>query len=263
MNGPTLLDPQSISADIQALGAYMPIPGYGVLPINTFLINAPQPVLVDTGLAALRSAFLDALETLIDPAELRWIWLTHADADHTGALAAVLERAPQARVVTTFVGMAKLGLQGLPVDRIHLVNPGQSLDVGGRMLQCITPPTYDAPETTAIFDPASRTLFSSDCFGALMDAPAAAASEIPTGRLRDGAITWATLDSPWLRLADEHRFGEDLARIRGLDAATILSSHLPPAHGMADTLLANLDQARSAPRFTGPDQAMLEAMMAA
>jgi flavorubredoxin len=263
MNGPTLLDPQALDHDIHALGAYLPIPGYGVLPVNAFLVHGAQPMLVDTGLAALRSAFIDSLERLMDPAQLRWIWLTHADADHTGSLAEVLERAPEARVITTFVGMAKLGLQGFPVDRVYLLNPGQTLHIGDRTLHCIKPPIFDAPETTALFDSSSRTLFSSDCFGALMDAPAVTAAEIAPAKLREGARTWATIDSPWLRLVDEHRFGEELARIRDLAPTSVLSSHLPPATDMVETLLQNLDAARAAPSFEGPDQAALEAMMAA
>jgi len=263
MNGPVLLDPQALDHDIHALGAYLPIPGYGVLPINAFLIQGAQPTLIDTGLAALRTAFLESLDQLTDPARLRWIWLTHADADHTGSLAAVLERAPEARVVTTFVGMAKLGLQGLPVNRVFLLNPGQSLDIGDRTLHCLKPPIFDAPETTALFDSRSRTLFSSDCFGALMDAPAATASEIAPAKLSEGARTWATIDSPWLRLVDGHRFGDELARIRDLAPQAVLSSHLPPALDMVETLLKNLDSARAAPSFEGPDQAALEAMMAA
>jgi glyoxylase-like metal-dependent hydrolase (beta-lactamase superfamily II) len=75
----------------------------------------------------------------IDPADLRWIWITHMDFDHIGNLAAVLELAPQARVVTNYLGMGKMGLIGLPQDRAWLLNPGQSLDVGDRRLHALRP----------------------------------------------------------------------------------------------------------------------------
>ncbi len=74
----------------------------------------------------------------------------------------MLELAPNARIVTTYLGMGKLGIQGFPVERVYLLNPGQSLDVGDRTLQALTPPSYDAPETTALFDNKTRTLFSAD-----------------------------------------------------------------------------------------------------
>lgn len=54
-----------------------------------------------------------------------------------------------------------------------------------------------------------------------------------------------------------------MAGIHRLDPATILSSHLPPAAGMTDTLLGHLGAALAAPPFVGPDQAALERLMRA
>jgi glyoxylase-like metal-dependent hydrolase (beta-lactamase superfamily II) len=238
------------------------VPGFGVLATNAFVIHASQPVLVDTGLAALSGDFMRTLESVIDPAAIRWIWITHADPDHVGNLAAVHAAAPNARIVTTFLGMAKMGLLGLPLDRAYLLNPGQALDVGDRRLAAIKPPTYDAPETTALFDPASRTLFSADSFGALLAEPVEAAAAVPADALRDGMVGWATIDAPWLHGTDPAAFGTALDGFRGLSPERVLSSHLPPAEGMLETMTAHLAAAIDAPAFVGPDQAALEAMMA-
>jgi flavorubredoxin len=51
------------------------------------------------------------LSGTIDPADVRWIWLTHPDRDHTGGLYDLLEAAPQARVVTTFLGVGILSTE--------------------------------------------------------------------------------------------------------------------------------------------------------
>lgn len=104
-----------VTEDVHRLTAYAPLPGLGLLPVNAFLIHAAEPVLVDTGLAAQRESFLQALGGVIDPADLRWIWVTHMDADHIGNLQAVLDAAPEARLVTTYLGMGKAGLLGLPL----------------------------------------------------------------------------------------------------------------------------------------------------
>jgi flavorubredoxin len=262
MNTPEMLMPSQVAPDTELLGAYLPVPGFGVLPVNAFVIKATEPVLVDTGLAAVGEDFMGALRSAIAPEDIRWIWMTHMDVDHIGNLAAVLEAAPRARVVTTFVGMAKMGLNGLPVERAYLLNPGQHLDVGDRQLHTVSPPTFDAPETTGLYDARSQTLFSSDCFGALMEAPAATAMDIDAAQLRDGALTWATIDAPWLHMLDPARFDERLKDIQKIGANTVLSSHLPPAKGMTETLLGNLRDARTAPAFAGPDQAALEQLMA-
>src|SRR5919112_1346055 len=84
------------------------IPGLGYLPVNAFLLQAAQPVLVDTGLPTSREEFLTHLWSLCEPTDLRWIWLTHPDRDHTGSLPQILHAAPQARLVTTFVGLGIL-----------------------------------------------------------------------------------------------------------------------------------------------------------
>jgi glyoxylase-like metal-dependent hydrolase (beta-lactamase superfamily II) len=255
------LSSQRVAADTHALQTFAPFPGYGVVPINAHLIRAREPVLVDTGLGALQTRFLGELRRLIDPADLRWIWLTHADADHVGNLRALLAEAPQARVVTNFLGMGKLGQQQLPLDRVHLLNPGQALDVGDRRLVALRPPSYDAPETMGLFDTHTRALFSSDCFGALLAEPAERAEQLAPAALREGIALWSSIDVPWLSRVSAAHLAESLKALQDLAPAAVLSSHLPAAAGMAATLFESLLAAREAAAFVGPDQAALERLM--
>src|SRR5438067_264654 len=81
----------TLAGDVTALQDAMEIPGLGVLPVNAFLLKGSQPMLVDTGLPQSKDAFLAALGTLVDPADLRWIWISHPDRDHMGALYDLLE----------------------------------------------------------------------------------------------------------------------------------------------------------------------------
>jgi glyoxylase-like metal-dependent hydrolase (beta-lactamase superfamily II) len=262
MDTPVMLTPQTVAPDTWILPAYLPVPGFGSLPVNAFVIRGAEPVLVDTGLAALGNEFMEALESIVDPDALRWIWVTHADADHVGNLARILAAARQARVVTTFLGMGKLAMQGLSLERVHLLNPGQSLELADRRLTAFTPPSFDAPETTGLYDDRSRALFSSDCLGALLEAPVERAADLPEAALREGLVVWATVDAPWLCGLQAGRFAESAAAVRRFEPDAVLSSHLPPARGMLDVLLGHLDAARAASPFVGPDQAELERMMA-
>lgn len=263
MNQPTMLESRKVAADISSIVSYLPVPGYGVLPVNAFVIHAEQPVLVDTGLASLGDDFMRELRSVINPEELRWIWITHADMDHLGNYQAVLAAAPHARVVTSYIGMAKMSLHGLPIDRVFLLNPGQQLSVGDRRLLAVKPPTYDAPETTGLFDPKSSSLISADSFGALLEKPFETAAEISQNALREGCTLWSTIDAPWLGMIDPDKFGKTLLEIDNLNASTLLSSHLPAADNMTKDLLAILAEAYKAPAFVGPDQQALENMMAA
>jgi glyoxylase-like metal-dependent hydrolase (beta-lactamase superfamily II) len=251
-----------VSDDVSALTTYLPVPGLGVLPVASFVIKGSEPILIDTGVAADRAGFLDALHRCIDPGDLRWIWVTHTDPDHVGNLAAVLELAPRARVITNFLGLGKLGLLGLSQDRGWLVNPGQAVQVGDRLLRALRPPVYDAPETMALFDERTRVFFAADCFGGVLTTPAKWAEDVAPAELEGGVVTWAGIDAPWLGVVDKARFASSCGQLRTLQPALVLSSHLPPARRV-ETLIQHLQAACNAPTFVGPDQAQLEALQQA
>lgn len=262
MQAPSIATTIPVTDSVTVIPSCLPVAGFGILPVNTMLIRGAEPVLIDTGLGTLRDDFLGALRDCIDLTSLRWIWITHADPDHIGNLADVLKVAPNAAIITTFVGMGKLNLAGIPVDRVRLVNPGETLVAGDRILQSIAPPTFDAPETTAIHDPLDRVLFSSDCCGALLPDIYERANDIPADILREGVIGWTRVDAPWLDLVDGAQFSASLDRLRKLSPRYVLSSHLPPAENMIDRLLDHVAAARLAPAFTGPDHATFEKIMA-
>jgi flavorubredoxin len=204
-----------------------------------------------------------ALRNVIDPADLKWIWLTHTDFDHTGSLHQLLAENPGIRVITTFLGVGIMGLATpLPLDRVYLLNPGQAITIGDRTLTAFRPPAFDNPSTTGFHDAKSGILFSSDCFGALLSAVPENAAELTESDLRGGQIFWATVDSPWLHKVDQGAFAKELDAIRKLAPTMILSSHLPPASGqLTERLLSALAAVPTARPFVGPDQAALEQMI--
>jgi flavorubredoxin len=249
--------------DIHVLTSNFAVPGFGLIPINAFVLHAAEPVLVDTGAMVERAEFMTALRTVIDPADLRYIWLTHTDFDHIGALASLLEENPRIRVITSFLGVGIMGLFApLPMERVHLLNPGQSLSVGDRTLTAVKPPTFDNPITTGFHDDRSGALFSSDCFGALLQDVPERAEDLSDEDLRQGQVFWATVDSPWLHSIDTAVFARQLDALRAFDPALVLSSHLPAAAGSSlPRLIASLEAVPGAAPFVGPDQAALEQML--
>jgi len=254
------------AADIDVLTSSFPIPGYGVVPINAFVIKGSEPVLVDTGAAVQSGEFMTALRSVIDPADLRWLWLTHTDFDHIGCLPQLMTDNPRLKVITTFLGVGIMGLttSPLPLDRVYLVNPGEKVTVGNRRLTAFKPPVFDNPCTTGFYDEKSDVLFSSDCFGALLQSVPQNAAELSEADLRDGQVFWATIDSPWLAKVDRGVFAGELEAVRKMAPKMVLSSHLPPAPGqMIDKLLASLEAAPGARPFVGPNQAALEQMLQA
>lgn len=264
---PVVAEPFSATRDVHVIPTLWPIPNVGYLPMNAFLLHAAEPVLVDTGAGLLSPQFLDALASIIRLDEIRWIWLTHEDRDHTGSLNRLLELAPNARVIADFFAIGRLGPeQSFPLDRLHVVTEGDRISVGDRDLTAIRPPLFDSPSTTGILDNSSGVLFSSDCFGAPLpsvdEAAVTSIAEIDPLTLTQGQMSWATVDSPWVTSVDTNIFARSLDKIRRLEPTAILSSHLPPAHGHTEAMLANLAAAPDAPPAPGTTQAELEALLA-
>ena len=257
------MDSYTAMPDIEVITSNFPIPGYGLVPINSFVIKGSEPILVDTGSVVESEAYMTTLRSVIDPSDLKWVWVTHTDFDHIGGLHRLLAENPKLRVITTFLGVGIMSLSApLPMDRVYLLNPGERLTVGDRTLTAIRPPAFDNPSTTGFYDNKSGVFFSSDCFGALLSTVPQNAAELSDKDLREGQVFWATLDAPWLHKVDRGAFAKELDGIRKIAPKMVLSSHLPAAPGdMIERLLASLSAAPTAQPFVGPNQAALEQML--
>ena len=254
--------------DVTVLADHQEVPGLGFVPINAFVLHAQEPVLVDTGLSLPDRDFVATLSEVIDPETVRWIWLTHPDRDHTGGLSRMLAAAPNARVITTFVGVGIMSLsEPLPLDRVYLLNPGQSLDVGDRTLHAFRPPVYDNPATVGFYEDRAGNCFSSDCFGAPLEtaqlATAPDSAEVPLTELRERQMLWLSVDSPWVQHATSPTYLDSIRAMQELPATCTFSSHLPPISGAADASFEMLASAPGLTPFEGPDQEALSQMLQA
>lgn len=233
---PRMHSARALGDDWTLLPAWMPVPGHGVLAVNSFLLGGSEPLLVDTGLAALGDDWFHQLGQVVDPDDLRWIWISHADADHVGNLAELLVRSPKATVLTSFLGMGKLAMAGIDPVRMQVIEPGQEVEVGERRLLPIRPPYYDAPETLGLWEADTGTLFAADCFGALLPEAVENAEDAGATTLSEGLVGWSAIDAPWLGQADPKRLGATLNRFARLGPERLLSGHLPPSAGGLQTL---------------------------
>jgi flavorubredoxin len=263
MDKPTIFKPYQAGPDIDVVPAYFPILSMGFLAVNAFVIKAQEPVLVDTGMGIESEEFMKALESIIDPQDLRWVWLTHDDADHTGNLQKVLEAAPSARLAANSLAVLRMSTAWpVPMHRVYWLNSGDSIRVGDRKLTAIRPPLFDNPTTIGIYDNKSEVFFSADCFGAIVPSPAQNADDVPEGDLVQGVISWASADSPWVHMVEPGVSSQALDRIRQMAPQMILSAHLPPAQGKTEQLLELLARVPTSTPFVAPNQTALEQILA-
>jgi glyoxylase-like metal-dependent hydrolase (beta-lactamase superfamily II) len=197
--------------------------------------------------------------------ELKWVWLTHDDADHTGSIQRVMELAPNAKLITHgFSALRMSTWWPVPMDRVHAIRFGDEIYVGDRTLTAVAPPLFDNPMSTGVLDGSTGALFSVDAFGAIIPEPTQDASDVPPEALAGGMLGWATSDSPWAHAVDRSRFNQILDRVRRLQPTRIYSSHLPAASGTSlDEFLGVLEKVPDAEPFMPPDSQQFAEMIAA
>ena len=222
--------------------------------MNTLVIRAAEPVVVDAGMVTDRDIWFEDVFSLVEPEDVRWLYLTHDDDDHSGNLLEALERCPNATLVTSWAARGRTcAAFGIPHGRVRTVDDGEPLDVGDRTLRAVRPPVYDSAYTRGLFDPTTRVYFAADAFCAPMPAePVDRVDEMPPQLWADGfALFHHNSLCPWVTLVDRARFGAEVARLAGLGAELIASSHSPviPASslGRAFELLAGLPSAEAQP----------------
>ncbi len=90
----------------------------------------------------------------------------HAEQDHSGAIPRVLERFPEARVVSTTKAKGMLmDLLRIPEKAFITVEDGETLSLGDKTLEFIHTPWVHWPETMVTYLREDQILFSCDFFG--------------------------------------------------------------------------------------------------
>ena len=253
--------PYGAAGDIHVLPSSEPAPGFGVLPVNAYLIDDDLPVLVDTGLALERDDFLDTLWSMVEPEQLAWVFLTHDDRDHAGNLLQILDAAPQAGLVMNYVALTKLSEEwSLPLDRVRVVNPGQRFDTGARRLLVLRPPVFDSPGTVGLYDGDADAVITADAFGTYLPDLVHDLSEVSDTDLRSGLAEFNRANHPWLSLLEQPRFEQELAEMHRLEPRALLSSHGVLAEGRTRMLLDAMVRLCTIDPFEAPDQATFEAL---
>jgi flavorubredoxin len=240
-----------------------------IIALNSMVIRAKEPVVVDTGFAEHRDQFLEDVFSLVDPEDIRWLYISHDDVDHTGNVNELMRLAPNATLVINWFMAERMGasLQVSPL-RQRWLGDGEILDVGDRKLMTIRPPVFDSPTTRGLFDTTTGVYWASDSFATPMLHVARNVDELDPGFWGEGMAMFSRYVSPWLELVDDAKFQKTVDRIEQLGAQVLAGCHTP-AVGRAHVAQA-LEFTRRSPNATiqpQPDQEVLDqiqlALMAA
>jgi flavorubredoxin len=202
--------------------------------LNSLVIRAAEPVVVDTGMVTNRARWFDDVFSLVAPDDVRWIYVTHDDDDHVGNLTEALERFPNATIVMSWAASGRMCASfGIPPERIQTVDDGETLDVGDRVLRAVRPPVYDSAYTRGVLDPTTRVYHAADAFCAPMPAePVDRVDEIPARMWEEGMAMFHHFSlCPWISMVDEAKFQTQVKKLAGLGAEVIVGAHTPVISG--------------------------------
>lgn len=131
---------------------------------NAYLVRgSDKTALVDTVDPCMAGVLMDHLAGV---ERVDVIVAQHAEQDHSGCIPMVLDRYPDATVITSPRGKGMLtGLIPVPDDKIVTVEDGARLSLGDKTLHFIHTPWAHWPETMSTYVPEDRVLLSCDLYG--------------------------------------------------------------------------------------------------
>ena len=234
--------------------------------INSMVIRGREPMLVDTGTPANRKQWLEDAFALVDPEDVRWVFLSHDDVDHSGNLDEVMTACPNAKLVCNWAMVERhTNCFDFPLDRCHWVMDGESLDIGDRVLQALRPPVYDSPTTRGLYDPTTKVYWAVDTFATPLPDPAAGVADLDQAFWSELMWVFAMgAVSPWIAMVDPAKWSAYVDRTQSLDITTIAACHTPVIEGdYIDQAFARIRELPSLDLPPLPDQSILEQIVAA
>lgn len=257
--------PYRVAQDTYVIPELVPGPPGAYVTLNSMVITGAEPVIVDTGNELSRYEWMEAAFSIVDPADVRWIFLSHDDHDHIGNLPAVLDACPQATLVTNWFTVERtMRAMTLPLDRMRWVNPGEAFDAGDRTFVAARPPIFDSPTTRGLYDSKTGVYWAVDSFASLLPGHVTETDEVPDEMWRESFTFFAQMVSPWVSMTKPAEFIATVDAIARLRPNVIAGGHMARLHGeRLETAMDLLRQLPTAPVAPLPGQADLDALLLA
>ncbi len=132
---------------------------------NAYLLKTEKPTVIDTVDMQFGKEFVVNLSQFIDPKEIQYIVINHTEPDHSGGLAALAPKSPDAVIVCTEPAVDELKeMYKLHHRTFLVVRDGDTLDIGGKTLKFKETPYLHTKETMITYSIEDKILFPCDIF---------------------------------------------------------------------------------------------------
>jgi flavorubredoxin len=231
---------------------------------HSLVIRGEEPVIVDTGVSLAREPWTEQVFSIVEPKDVRWIFVSHDDHDHIGNLEHMLDACTNATLVANHSIVGRLaGDVELPLDRMRWVDAGGSFDAGDRTFSLVRPPMFDAPSTRALHDSATNLLWAVDSFGALFAGAAYERADVPNDIYDLSFPLMNAWNTPWLEWVDVDRYAAMVQQSRALRPDIVVSAHGPILRGaQIDDAFDRTLALAAQPVPATPGQEMLDLLLA-
>lgn len=224
--------PYQVADETYVVPWILEAPPVGLIAVNSMVIRGEQPMIVDTGGPANRDEWFANVSNLVDLEDVRWIFLSHDDRDHSGNLMPLLDACPNATLLTTWFQIGRMAEEWeTPLPRCRFLNEDEEIDLGDRTITTIRPPVFDNPTTRSIFDSRTGVLWGCDAFATPLQAPIDDARDMGDDEFAEGQAVGGSLVSPWHTWLDEAKYLAHVDRVQGLPIEVIASCHAPAIRG--------------------------------
>ena len=150
-----------IAPDIYRISTFHP--DFGI-QFNQFLIKDDEPFIMHTGMKKMFPITREAVASLIEPSKLRWIGFSHFESDECGALNELLNIAPNAQAVCSFVG-AMVTVNDFADRPARALADNEVFAIGSHRLKFLaTPHLPHGWDAGLFFEERDKTLLCSDLF---------------------------------------------------------------------------------------------------
>jgi len=132
---------------------------------NAYLIVDEKITLIDTVKYYKTADMMKRICSVIDPAKIDYVISNHVEMDHSGALPAIMEKAPNAVLIASSNGEKGLRRHYNKAWDFKVMQSGDTLNTGKYNLQFVLTPMVHWPDNMLTYLPEEKILFSNDAFG--------------------------------------------------------------------------------------------------
>ena len=187
---------------------------------NSYLIKGSEKVaLIDT---VDDTKADELLENLKDIEKLDYIISNHAEQDHSGSIKVVLEKYPEAKVLTgAYCKSMLIDLHHIEEEKFQLIAENEEISLGDKTLKFIFTPWVHWPETMSTYLIEDKILFSCDFFGSHLASENLIVKD-ESKILKDAKIYYAEIMMPFREIIKRN-----IEKVEELGIEIIAPSHGP------------------------------------